>query len=234
MDVQGSRRTIGCQITICPRRETSPPRHLPQTQLTDNPKCRLRRHIKRIGDGTGMHERPYHDQFDQRRLPRRSRRRQRGFGPGKQGGDRRKLCGQRIGSDILLPHPIELGTLPVREWRRCDTYFNRRIATLGTGPAQAVQASRALRPTGLLRRNTPARPHHAAGNGELMGRGANIVAGVMQHEVFEVDQLAIDPERGASVGKTHALKPARPHRRSCDPRVEPRQRDTCVGHRPEE
>ncbi len=39
-----------------------------------------------------------------------------------------------------------------------------------------------------------------------MGRGADVVAGVVQHQVLEVDELAIDPQRGAGIGKMGAFE----------------------------
>lgn len=41
-----------------------------------------------------------------------------------------------------------------------------------------------------------------------MGRGANIFCGVMEDEVLEMDELAVDPEGSAGVGKMHPLDKA--------------------------
>lgn len=41
-----------------------------------------------------------------------------------------------------------------------------------------------------------------------MGGGADIAKAVVEDEVFEVDEFAIDPQRGAGVGKLGALEEA--------------------------
>jgi hypothetical protein len=49
------------------------------------------------------------------------------------------------------------------------------------------------------------------------------VADVVQHQVLELDEFAIDPQRGAGVGKMHAFDPALDHRRAGDALVVPEQ-----------
>jgi hypothetical protein len=41
-----------------------------------------------------------------------------------------------------------------------------------------------------------------------VGGGANIAVGVVQDEVFEMDELAVDPEGGAGVGEILPLNKA--------------------------
>lgn len=57
-----------------------------------------------------------------------------------------------------------------------------------------------------------------------MGRRANIVAGVVQEEVLEVDKFAVEAQRSASVGEVHALDPAPADRRADDALVDTYQR----------
>ena len=40
--------------------------------------------------------------------------------------------------------------------------------------------------------------------GQLMGRGADVHVGVVEHEVVEVDQLAVQPQAGSGVGEMGA------------------------------
>lgn len=72
------------------------------------------------------------------------------------------------------------------------------------------------RPSGLsaqpgrLRCDAPAAAQHVAGDGEFVGRGADVVAGGVQHQVLEVDEFAIDPQRGAGVGEVDpSIRPSR-------------------------
>jgi hypothetical protein len=50
----------------------------------------------------------------------------------------------------------------------------------------------------------------------------------MEDEVFEMDQFAVDPQGGASVGELAALDKAVPDRRAGDALVETRECDTGV------
>ena len=62
-----------------------------------------------------------------------------------------------------------------------------------------------------------------------MCRGSDVVACIMQHQVFEMDEFAIDPQRGAGIRELAALDKALPDRRTGDPLVETRQRDAGCG-----
>ena len=58
--------------------------------------------------------------------------------------------------------------------------------------------------------DAPARPQHGMGAGQLMGRGADVHAGVVEHEIVEVDQFAFQPQTGAGVGEVGpAIQPSR-------------------------
>ena len=66
---------------------------------------------------------------------------------------------------------------------------------------------------------------HAAGADELGGRGAGVHLGVVQDEVFEMRQPALDPQRGAGVGKMRCVRnPPLPDRAGAQPLVEPGER----------
>lgn len=55
------------------------------------------------------------------------------------------------------------------------------------------------RSAGWLPSNSPAGAQHVAGDCQLVSGRAEVVAGILQHKVFEVDELAVDPKRGAGV-----------------------------------
>jgi hypothetical protein len=69
---------------------------------------------------------------------------------------------------------------------------------------------------------------------ELVGRRADVHAGVVQHEVFEVDELALEPERGGGVGEMGFGDPAVADRARSQPLVKPRQRVFGSRQRPRE
>lgn len=69
------------------------------------------------------------------------------------------------------------------------------------------------------------------GDYQLMGRRADILRGVMEDQVFEVDEFAVDPQRGTGVGEVGAFDPAPPDRRTSDTLVQTRQRDAGVESR---
>lgn len=66
-----------------------------------------------------------------------------------------------------------------------------------------------------------------AGDGELVGGCADVAKGIMQDEVLEMDEFAIDPERGVRVEEMRALEKALTDGRAGDPLVEPGKRDRC-------
>ena len=61
-----------------------------------------------------------------------------------------------------------------------------------------------------------------------MGRGTDIPQPVVEDEVFEMDEFAIDPQRGAGVGKILALEKAGADGRTGDALVETSQYETGV------
>ncbi|KAF5881348.1 hypothetical protein FY112_30675 [Rhizobium sp. PEPV16] len=73
-----------------------------------------------------------------------------------------------------------------------------------------------------MRGDAPAGAQYVAGDGEFVGGGADIAGGVVENEVFEMDEFAVDPQRSAGVGELAALDPARADRRAGDAFVETR------------
>jgi hypothetical protein len=63
-----------------------------------------------------------------------------------------------------------------------------------------------------------------AGDGQLVGGGANISDIVVEDEVFEMDQFAVDPQRGTGVGEMGPFDPACADRRAGDALVNTGQR----------
>jgi hypothetical protein len=63
-------------------------------------------------------------------------------------------------------------------------------------------------PAGELRGNAPAGAQHVAGDCQLVGGCANISDIVMEDEVFEMDQFAVDPQRGTGVGEMGPFYPS--------------------------
>ncbi len=63
-------------------------------------------------------------------------------------------------------------------------------------------------PTRRLRGDSPAGAQHVAGNCQFVGGRADIAGGVVEDEVFEMDEFAVDPQRRAGVGEILAFDPA--------------------------
>ena len=87
--------------------------------------------------------------------------------------------------------------------------------------AQAGEPGRRQRPVGFGVGDAAAGAQHGMGPGELMGRGANVHVGVVEHEVVEVDQLAVEPQAGRGVGEVGAGDKAGADRAFGEPLVEP-------------
>ena len=66
-----------------------------------------------------------------------------------------------------------------------------------------------------------------AGDGEFVGRGADVSEGVVQDEVLEMHEFAIDPERGMRLEEMRALEKALTNRRSGHALVKTGERDRC-------
>jgi hypothetical protein len=98
-------------------------------------------------------------------------------------------------------------------------------------PAKAAQTVGTQRPARRLRCDPSAGFQDVAGDGQLMGRRADVGAGVMQHQVLEMHEFAVDPQRGAGVGKMRSFDPALTDRRTGDPLVKPGQGRAGVRNR---
>lgn len=72
------------------------------------------------------------------------------------------------------------------------------------------------------------------GDGEFVGGGTDISKRIMQDEVFEMDEFAIDPERGMRVEEMRALEKAVADGRAADALIETSKRDGGLGDRPQQ
>ncbi|MNI48260.1 hypothetical protein D3C73_1028180 [compost metagenome] len=106
--------------------------------------------------------------------------------------------------------------------RNAGRRLRSRLAT------QAAKTVRRQRPARWLRGYAPAGAQHVAGDCELMGGCANIAGGVMENEVFEMNQFTIDPQRCARVGEVRAFDKTLAHGRTGNALVEPGQCRTGV------
>ena len=71
-----------------------------------------------------------------------------------------------------------------------------------------------------------------AGDSEFVGRCADISKRIMQDEVLEMDEFAIDPERGMRLEEMRALEKTLTNRGTGDALVKTGERDPCLGNRP--
>ena len=97
--------------------------------------------------------------------------------------------------------------------------------------AQAGEAGRRQRPVGFGVGDAAAGAQHGMRPGQLMGRGADVHVGVVEHEVVEVDQLTVEPQAGRGVGEVGAGDKAVADRALGEPLVEPGERIFGGGER---
>ncbi len=57
-------------------------------------------------------------------------------------------------------------------------------------------------------KNLPSGAQDGMGDGQFVGGRADIEAGVMQDEILEMHEFAVDPQRGDGVGKILTLEKA--------------------------
>ncbi|OOO20325.1 UNVERIFIED_ORG: hypothetical protein BTE55_30000 [Rhizobium sophorae] len=79
--------------------------------------------------------------------------------------------------------------------------------------------------------NAAATAQHVAGDGQFVGWSAVVSGGVVEDEVFEMNQFAVDPEGGAGISKMGAFEEAVTDRRTGDALIEPHQNRGRVGNR---
>lgn len=70
--------------------------------------------------------------------------------------------------------------------------------------------------------------------GQLVGRGADVHAGVVEDKVVEVDEFAVEPQTGAGVGEVHPADRAVAYWAFGQPLVEAGERILGGGERPGE
>ena len=73
-----------------------------------------------------------------------------------------------------------------------------------------------------------------AGDGEFVGRRADISKRIMQDEVFEMDEFAIDPERGMRLEEVATLEKAFADGGAGNTLVEPGKGYGGLGYRPQQ
>ncbi len=76
----------------------------------------------------------------------------------------------------------------------------RKVRTPSADSAQA----------GSLAGDAPAGFQNIAGDGQFVGEGADVAGGVVQHQVFEVDEFAVDRQRSAGIAKMGSFDPPSP------------------------
>lgn len=81
------------------------------------------------------------------------------------------------------------------------------------------------RPAGEMGSDAPAGAQHVVGDCQFVGGCANISDIVVEDEVFEVDEFAVDPEGRTGIGEVGALNPALTDRRTGDALVQTSQSD---------
>ncbi|AOG12813.1 hypothetical protein BSY240_4780 (plasmid) [Agrobacterium sp. RAC06] len=73
-----------------------------------------------------------------------------------------------------------------------------------------------------------------AGDGEFVGRCADISKRIMQDEVLKMDEFAIDPERGMRLEEMRALEKTLADGGAGNALVETGKRDSGLGDRPQQ
>ncbi|CUX06971.1 conserved hypothetical protein [Agrobacterium fabacearum S56] len=66
---------------------------------------------------------------------------------------------------------------------------------------------------------------HVAGDGEFVDGGAGIAKRVVEDEVFEMDELAVDPQRGTGITEILPFEEAGTNRRTGDAHIETGERN---------
>lgn len=61
-------------------------------------------------------------------------------------------------------------------------------------------------------------------------KAAGVVARVVQDEILEMHEFAVDLERRAGVGEIGAFDEALTHRRTCNPFIETHERGSSLGN----
>ena len=160
--------------------------------------------------------------------------------PGIRGVDRGEGGGEpRIGLDDPERRvEIRLGLLIRRHPRRSLPFAFLPVSPLPFLPlalpaaaAQAGEPGGRQRPVGFCLGDAAAGAQHGMGAGELMGRGADVHVGVVENEIVEVDEFAVEPQAGAGVGEVGAGDKAVADRAFGEPLVEPGQRILGGGER---
>jgi hypothetical protein len=79
--------------------------------------------------------------------------------------------------------------------------------------------------------DAPACAQDVAGDCQFVGGCANILRGVVEDEIFEMDEFAVDPEGRAGIGEVGALDPPLADRRAGDALIQTRERNASIESR---
>lgn len=82
------------------------------------------------------------------------------------------------------------------------------VRRLPSPPPQRLKSGGGERPARLLLRDSPSRAQDRVGADEFVGWRAHVHVGVVEDEVFHLDELAFEPQRGDGVEKMRARDPA--------------------------
>ena len=104
---------------------------------------------------------------------------------------------------VLVSAIIFANVAPFPSFRRPSLFS----VALPSPAAQAGEPGRRQRPVGLGLGDAAAGAQHGMRPGQLMGRGADVHVGVVEHEVVEVDQLTVEPQAGRGIGEVGARDP---------------------------
>ena len=131
--------------------------------------------------------------------------RERGVGARQRLVERCELCGERLVEGALREIKGLPKVLVVR-------LLLQSPSPGGAAAAQARKSGFARRPVRLRLGDAAAGPENRVGAGELVAGRAYVHAGIVEDEVLEVDELALEAQRRAGVGEMPAADEALPHR----------------------
>jgi len=165
--------------------------------------------------------------------------------PGVRGIDRGDGGGQpRVGLDDAARRLLSASTSPSSSSPESSSlsFFRSLVSSpLALVPvarsAAAPQAGKPggrQRPVGFFRGDAAAGAQDDMGAGELVGGGADVHASVMENQIFEVDELAVQPQAGSGVGEVGAGDKTGADRAVGEAFVEPGEGILGGGERPGE
>ncbi|CEG10444.1 hypothetical protein BN961_03884 [Afipia felis] len=147
--------------------------------------------------------------------------------------DRRVDHGEDVGHPLVRRRQgdglsgIRLAVLTIDAHRLAVSAIRvgRCIVAHAPSPApQRVESAGGQRPVGFFAGDAPSRAQHGVGAGELVGRGADVHAGIVENEILQMDEFALQPQSGAGVGEVRSADPPVADWALGQPLVEARER----------